>query len=112
MRRLILAVLALIALSGPNMPIQAAYGDDGTGTQVSIVEPPFQSPQQWTYDPDTITVPLGATVTWTNTGAVAHTITSDDGSSFDSGSVDPQATSPSPLKRLGHSLTTACSIPG
>lgn len=35
---------------------------------------------------------LGATVTWTNTGAVAHTVTADDVTSFDSGNLDPQAT--------------------
>src|SRR4051794_29291723 len=91
MRRLILAVLAVIALTGPNIPLQAAYGRCPE-TNVNIVEPPFQSPQQWMYDPDTVTVAAGTTVTWTNTGAVVHAITSDDGSSFDSGSVDPRAT--------------------
>jgi len=30
-------------------------------------------------------------VTWTNTGAVAHTVTADDGTSFDSGTIDPKA---------------------
>jgi plastocyanin len=31
-------------------------------------------------------------VIWTNTGAVAHTVTADDGKSFDSGTIDPKAT--------------------
>jgi plastocyanin len=35
---------------------------------------------------------VGTTVVWTNTGAVAHTVTADDGASFDSGSLDPKAT--------------------
>jgi plastocyanin len=37
-------------------------------------------------------VPAGATITWTNAGAVAHTVTADDGVSFDSGGLDPQST--------------------
>ena len=32
-------------------------------------------------------IPKGTTVTWTNTGATAHTVTADD-ASFDSGNVD------------------------
>jgi hypothetical protein len=35
---------------------------------------------------------VGATIIWTNTGAVAHTATADDGASFDSGNLDPHAT--------------------
>jgi plastocyanin len=38
-----------------------------------------------------MTVPLGTTINWTNTGAVTHTVTVDDGASFDSGSLDPQS---------------------
>ena len=60
--------------------------------EVNIVEPPFRPPQQWTYAPAELGVKLGTTVTWTNTGAVAHTVTADDGQTFDSGSVDPKAT--------------------
>ena len=33
------------------------------------------------------TVAKGTTVTWTNLGATAHTVTADDGTSFDSGSI-------------------------
>lgn len=38
--------------------------------------------------PATTTVKVGSTVTWTNNDAVAHTVTSDDGVSFNSGSID------------------------
>jgi plastocyanin len=34
------------------------------------------------------TVKVGSTVTWTNNDQVAHTVTSDDGVSFSSGSID------------------------
>ena len=59
---------------------------------VSIVEPPFKQPQEWHYDPAALTVTVGETITWTNTGAVLHTVTADDGSTFDSGNLNPKAT--------------------
>jgi plastocyanin len=52
------------------------------GTAVSIVDFAFQ--------PASIEVPAGSTVTWTNTGAAPHTVTADDGS-FDSGKLGPGA---------------------
>ena len=39
------------------------------------------------FSPKALTVTVGATVTWKNTTSVAHTVTSDDGASFDSGIV-------------------------
>jgi plastocyanin len=59
--------------------------------EVKIVEPAFRPPQEWTYTPVDLSVRIGATVTWTNSGAVAHTVTSDDQTSFDSGTIDPKA---------------------
>jgi len=59
--------------------------------EVKIVEPPFRSPQEWNYAPGKLSVKAGTMVTWTNTGAVAHTVTADDGTSFDSGTIDPKA---------------------
>jgi plastocyanin len=61
------------------------------GIEVKIVEPAFRPPQEWTYTPDEISVKVGTRLDWTNTGAVAHTVTADDGTSFDSGSIDPKA---------------------
>ena len=89
MRRMITAMITLAALANPVLALPV-FADDPRA-QVNIVEPPFQSPQQWAYDPDGISVAVGTTVTWTNTGAVAHTVTSDDGASFDSGNLDPQS---------------------
>src|SRR5215207_3607445 len=40
------------------------------------------------FEPAAVSVPAGATVTWTNTGSRPHTVTADDGS-FDSGRLDP-----------------------
>jgi plastocyanin len=91
-RRAIFAFLTIIVVSSSVVRVHVYAQDVDPATGINIVEPPFQSPQQWTYDPTDITVPQGATVTWTNTGAVAHTVTSDDRTSFDSGTLDTQTT--------------------
>ena len=46
------------------------------------------------YDPRDLTVAKGATITWTNTGQLPHTVTKDagPGPDFDSGTVDPNGT--------------------
>lgn len=61
------------------------------GSAVDIVEPPFQSPQTWAFRPAQLAVKVGTKLTWTNSGAVAHTVTADQAGVFDSGSVDPKA---------------------
>ncbi len=42
------------------------------------------------FDPETITVQVGDTVAWDNTGAIPHTVTANDGS-FNSGNLSPGA---------------------
>jgi plastocyanin len=44
--------------------------------------------QDFQFSPDTLTVPVGTTVTWTNGGEAPHTVTADEGA-FDSGKLDP-----------------------
>jgi plastocyanin len=39
-----------------------------------------------------VSVKVGITVVWTNTGGVAHTVTADEGQAFDSGTIDPKST--------------------
>ena len=46
-------------------------GMNGNVASVAIVD--------YGFSPDTITVKVGTTITWSNTGAVAHTSTSDGG---------------------------------
>jgi plastocyanin len=43
------------------------------------------------FEPKEVTVPKGATITWTNTGNLPHTVTKDGGpgEDFDSGSLSP-----------------------
>jgi plastocyanin len=76
----------------PAAPAPATTAPTAAAPQVQIVEPAFQPTQSWTYEPNAISVAVGQTVTWTNGGAVAHTVTADDGSSFDSGTMAPGAT--------------------
>ena len=68
-----------------------AGGAPSDSTSVQIVEPPLKPPATWAYEPAVVTVRVGTTVTWTNTGAVVHTVTADDGKSFDSGVMRPKA---------------------
>ena len=44
------------------------------------------------FNPPTLEVPVGTTVTWTNEDSAAHTVTSDDGTTFQSGKMDQGAT--------------------
>jgi plastocyanin len=73
-------------------PAPAAAAPATASPRVQIVEPAFQPTQAWTYEPNAISVAVGQAVTWTNGGAVAHTVTADDGMSFDSGTLAPGAT--------------------
>jgi len=44
------------------------------------------------FSPATLTIRAGTTVVWKNMSSVPHTITSDDGQTFDSGNVPPGGT--------------------
>jgi plastocyanin len=47
------------------------------------------SEQDNTFKPADLKVAVGDTVTFTNEGAIAHTVTATDGADFDSGSLAP-----------------------
>ena len=83
----------VIAALGTGLAACGGYGDDpapatapapaakGDGAAVSV--------QDNTFNPGTIKVKVGDTITWTNDGAVAHTVTATDGADFDSGTLAP-----------------------
>jgi plastocyanin len=49
----------------------------GSGSDVRI--------DNFAFVPASLSVPTGTTVTWTNEDAIQHTVSSDDGTTFDSG---------------------------
>ncbi|MEA2517751.1 MAG: hypothetical protein QOG16_1589 [Actinomycetota bacterium] len=77
--------------SSPSAPSNPSNtGGSGPQTfQVNIVE--GGSTDEWGYDPSSLSVGVGDTVVWTNTGSTDHTVTSDDGA-FDSGPIAPGST--------------------
>jgi plastocyanin len=58
----------------------------GSGNAVTITT---DSSGSFAFSPATLTVTVGTTVTWTNMTQAPHTVTSDDGKTFDSGSSNP-----------------------
>lgn len=61
----------------------------GNGQAVTITT---DSSGSFAFSPATLTIKVGTTVTWTNMTQAPHTVTSDDGKSFDSGISHPIAT--------------------
>src|SRR5215207_2353686 len=77
---LIVIVAALVAGSAFLSRVGPIAAHQEAATAVQVVD--------FAFEPGTLTVPVGATVTWTNAGGRPHTVTADDGS-FDSGRLDP-----------------------
>lgn len=112
-KKLRLAWLCLLVLSA--LVLLAACGGGSTGagtgttptTGTSSNSTPVATPTQasntqmvmittdssgsFAFSPATLTIKAGTTVTWKNATAVGHTVTSDDGKSFDSGTSNPIA---------------------
>jgi plastocyanin len=88
----LMGILALIALV-LGVGLERARAQEGAA--VSIVD--------FAFDPAAVEIPVGATVTWTNTGAAPHTATASDGT-FDSGQLAPGAT-------FSHTFTAAGTFP-
>lgn len=78
--RLVVAALAVLVASWSSVgSIGPVAAQQGTAT-VRVVD--------FAFEPATLEVSVGTTVTWTNDGQRPHTITADDGT-FDSGRLDP-----------------------
>lgn len=93
--------------SGSGTPAASTAASTGSTSSaqaaVKIVEPSLNY-QTWTYEPNDLHVPVGTKVVWTNTGGAAHTVTSDDKKSFDSGAIQPGA-------QFSHVMDTAGTFP-
>lgn len=77
------------------------------------VEAPSSAPKvaigDNTFTPATVKVKVGETVTFKNSGAVAHTATATDGADFDSGTLAPGATFKFKATRAG-TISYLCSF--
>jgi len=69
--------------SGSTTTTEAQPSGGGAGASVNM--------KNIEYVPKSITVKAGEPVNWTNGDSVAHTVTSDSGTEFDSGTMDPGA---------------------
>jgi plastocyanin len=93
---LLLAVIAaLIAGCGSSDggTDPTSSGADGGAEKVMIAD--------YLYDPDTITVPVGATVTFANADAAPHTATSKRSGAFESGTIETGRTGKVTLEESG-----------
>lgn len=64
-------------------PADVAPQSRPRSVEARIVEGSLSNPETWAFDPQQLAVRVGDTITWTNTGALPHTITAENGA-FDS----------------------------
>src|SRR5215471_10726309 len=64
---------ATTAITGPTMTVTITTDSSGN----------------FAFSPATLTIPVGTTVIWKNMTAAPHTVTSNDGKTFDSGTSNP-----------------------
>jgi plastocyanin len=103
----VIAATAMLAVgcggdSKANTPPQStAKPSGGSGDAVTIAN--------FKFSPPTLTVTAGTRITVTNDDSTAHTATSDDGNSFDTGTLDPGASRTIAVPKAG-SYAYHCSI--
>jgi amicyanin len=71
-----------------NTPTTAPAGNTPTATATSsgpTMAVSITTSGTFAFSPASITIKVGTTVTWTNNTSAPHTVTSDDGTTFDSG---------------------------
>jgi plastocyanin len=93
----VLAAVGLLTFT-PGLGFLGADAQDGTA--VTIVDFAFQ--------PASLEIPAGTTMTWTNSGAATHTATADNGA-FDSGRLAPGASFSQTFNSAG-TFTYHCEI--
>lgn len=79
-------IIALYACSKSNVDDVTAANGDPTGAMYVV------NIQGMRFQPDTLFALPGYTVTWKNLDGVAHSVVSDDGTSFNSGLINPGGT--------------------
>jgi len=83
-----ISTTAATSTTGTTSTPTASATQTGNGQTVMII---IGSSGSFAFSPATLTIKAGTTVTWKNTTSVGHTVTSDDGKSFDSGTSNPIA---------------------
>ena len=85
LKRLLATAVACLALVG------AGCGSDDDSDDGSATPPPAQSGDSVAvkikdikFDPKTVTVKVGQTITWTNEDGIEHNVTAEDGADFKS----------------------------
>ena len=95
------ALFCLVALIA--LVLLAACGESSTSTGTTPTTGTTSTPAgnaqtvmiitdssgSFAFSPATLTIKAGTTVTWKNTTGASHTVTSDDGKTFDSGTSNP-----------------------
>jgi plastocyanin len=91
MTRSAAALLGLCAIAAAGL-VASCFSERATGTSAdcegTTASPCVIDIRDFRFEPTELRVPRGATVTWTNRGAVAHTSTSD-GAVWDSDLISP-----------------------
>jgi plastocyanin len=100
----LVAGVAVVSCSGqgtdPGLPgLQTAMSNQSVSIPAGAVG---KGPAAFGTNP--LVVSTGTMVTWTNNDSIAHTVTSDDGTSFDSGALSPGQT-------FSHTFDTAGTFP-
>jgi len=85
---LVVGSLALSACGATSAP-SSNYGNSNGATSAPVVVPPTSAPvgaetkvkiSNFAFNPSTLEVKAGTTVTWTNEDSASHTVAADDGS--------------------------------
>jgi plastocyanin len=90
MTKWLLAIIIVLLVLVGGYYIYQRYNSPSTTSATATSSPSADinsvSIVNMSFSPNTITVPIGATVVWTNTDSVAHTLKSD---AFESGTLNP-----------------------
>ena len=84
-------MLAIAACAGNSIPATSAPASVAPSSAASAATGSAVSIANFSFQPPTMTIAVGTTVTWTNNDSTGHTVTADDGS-FKSGTLAPGAT--------------------
>jgi plastocyanin len=96
-----LLTAAALALAGCGGGGDAGSSSSTSATAASNVTPQAVKIVDYTYKPETITVPTGATVEFDNKDSTAHTATSTESGAFESGAIQPGESGSITLRKAG-----------